>query len=259
MRPIKIILIAIGLIAGSFAQAADGPIYLFSPKHFKNSFNSELGMTFFTSFIRSPQVGTAYVFSASQAHPQPIYTYVYSLATLTYEPQFRLLEVGHSQSLSLNVPLSAGFSIIDVCTANRDAYDATSSQGLSSGQSYISRGGNDYLGIGHLEVGGLLSYNVGRNATDENIWPVGFNIAAGYTYLYGPLYVENATFVRSDYAQYMRWGHFVGRLGFQFSSFGFHYTLGLDQTTVRYSDPSSVLTQELETSVYHKFTMTLRL
>lgn len=244
-----------GLLA-STSRSSEGPIYLFSPKYIKNSFNAELGLTFFTSFMRSPQLGTAYTFNASTAFPEPIFTYVYSLATITYEPQFRLIEFGSAHSLSLNIPVSAGLSAIDVRTGSGESFDAEDANGPISGTSYGTR--TSLLGWGHVELGGFLAYNLGRNSTDENVWPIGFNIAGGYSMIYAPLALSNTSGDRSAYAPYSRWGHMVGRLGMTFGRIGMHYTLGLDQTSIQYMSPNNIV-QRIETSIYHKYTMTINL
>ncbi len=257
MRQIRLgALLVMFCIIATIGRSSEGPIYLFNPKYIKNSFNAELGLTFFTSFMRSPQLGTAYKFNASTAFPEPIFTYVYSLATITYEPQFRLLEFGHSQSLSLNIPISAGLSAVDVRTGSGLSYDASDANGPISGTSYGTR--NSILGWGHAELGGFLAYNLGRSATDENVWPIGFDVAAGYTMIYAPLGITNASDARSTYVPYSRWGHLVGRLGMTFGKIGMHYTLGLDQTTVQYMSPANIV-QQIETSIYHKYTMTINL
>ena len=252
------VLSAILVIVSCSNTIAQGPVYLFSFKHFKQSFNQQLGLTFFTNYTRSPLLGTEFVFTNTQAFPVPVYTNVYSIASLTYEPQFRLVEFGSSQSITLNTPATLGFSIVDVCISlddlNRDHYSPEPSE--ISGQSFETR--SDYLGLGHLEIGAFGVYNIGRNATAENTWPIGFHIGLGYIYTYGPLYIEYLEISRSDYSKYMRWGNLVGRLGMQTGPVGFSYTLGLDQTTVQYKEISGSI-NTLQTSIYHKLTMSFNI
>jgi hypothetical protein len=256
--PFPTLLFALLMLLSSPVLSAESLVYLFSFNYFKQSFHHQLGMTFFTNYTRSPVLGTEFIFSNTQAYPVPVYTNVYSLASLTYEPQFRLIEFGSSQSITLNTPLTLGFSMVDVCISlddfDRRSYSPESSE--TAGQSFETR--SDFLGWGHAELGALGVYNIGRNATAENTWPVGFHLGFGYLYTYGPIYIEYLEISRSDYAKYMRWGNLVGRLGMQTGPVGFSYTIGLDQTTVQYVESTGSV-NDMQTSIYHKLTMTFNL
>jgi len=253
------LLISVFSLSAIELKANDGPIYLFSFKYFKNSFNHQLGLTFFTNFTRSPQLGSGLVYTPTKAYPVPIYTYVYSLGSISYEPQFRLIEFGNSQSISLNTPITLGASVVGVrvSLSETSRWDYEPVSDSPTERSFGTSIG--YLGLGHAEFGIFGSYNLGRYATDENTWPIGVNLAVGYNYTYGPIYIENTSINRSDYSDYLRWGQLVGRLGLQLNSVGFSYALGLDQTTVQYFESSTGSRQYLETSVYHKLTMTFNL
>lgn len=250
----RILFISLALMVLS-TQKSSAQVYLLSFKHFKESFHNELGFTFFTNYTRSPRLGTEYAFSNAQAFPVPVYTNVYNIASISYEPQFRLIEFGSSNSISLRVPLTVGYSIVDVCVAvaGTDQRPFSPDDPDDNTLSFASR--SSILGWGHGEAGGLVSYNLGRNATSENTWPIGVNLGFGYNYTIA-LFQTFET--RSDYAEYLRWGNVVGRLGLEITGIGFFYTLGLDQTTVNFRETNGS-NASLETSIYHKFTMTIDL
>ena len=251
-----ILTVAFYMMAG---RQAYSQVYFFSVKHFKNSFNHEVGVTFFTHFVRSPQLTTVYEFNATKAYPQPVYTRAYSLFTFSYEPQFRLVEFGSTHSISFNTPLAIAASLVDVRTSSGNSYstETPTHEEQQSGTNYLTR--SQELGYGHLEYGALLSYNIGRNATSENTWPVGFNVAFGYQRIFSPLSFIQASVERKDYGDFSSWGHLIGRWGFQIPRFGIHYAIGLDQTKIKYWEPNETNATSIEVSIYHRATVTVRL
>lgn len=244
------------------ALPAISQVYFFSPRYIKESFNSELGLTFFTHFVRSPVLDTLIEVDATLAYPQPVCMRSYSPFTISYEPQFRLIEFGHSNSISLNVPIALAASFLDLKSPGTDGikYDPAdaSDVDIQNGKYYSER--NTSLGYFHLEFGVLGSYNFGRNSTKENTWPIGLNLAFGYNWIYGPLVYAVGDY-EGHYSDYNRWGHLVGRFGMQFSRIGLNFMLGLNQTLVKYYEPNGggSFPSSIQASVYHRMTMTIRL
>jgi hypothetical protein len=257
-KKLKYYFILTWLVLGITHQTS-AQVYFFSPKYFSQSFDHELGITFLTGYIRSPNLVNIYTVENSVAYPEPVYMRSYPILTISYEPQFRLLEIGHNQSFSLNLPVAVSLSTMDLRTnsAIRYSTDEPSQDQLDQGKYYETR--DLPLGTGHGEFGGLISYNVGVNSTAENTWPVGFNIAFGYNYIYGPLIMTSIEATRTDYIDYLRWGHWVGRLGFHGRRIGVNYMLGLNQETLVFSSPGSSYQQTLEVGIYHRMAFTINL
>ena len=254
----KALYIAIFLFAGAGLKASDGPIRLLSLKYFNTSYSSELGMTFFTGYVRSPMMNKVYEIDQTRAYPLPVYTWVYPLGILSYEPKLRLLEFGSANSLTLNLPIAAGLSVVQAVDANRTTYDPNASEipNVFGPDEWSERSG--VLGTGHLEFGGLIGYNLGQNATVENTWPIGVNISAGYNFIYAPIAMTTGE-DRSDYADVAFWNHIVGKVGLDFGVVGIAHMFGLNTEEVLYEPRGLGTNASVNTRIYHRFMMTIHI
>lgn len=256
---IKLIL-AMVLLTPLFTNAQeDGPFYFFSLSHPRTSFRHEIGFTMCTQHYRSAAMDTVYSVDLTRAYPTPVYMRVFSIMSISYEPQFRLVEYKSSQSLTLNLPLNVGLSLVDLRTRDGEKFDPqpVTQTDIQNDVFYHTRVGE--LGVGHAEIGALLAYNLGQGATQENVSPVGMSVALGYNYTYAPLMMNSVyNYPRAEYSRYMRWGQVVGRVGFIVKSVMFSYTLGVNSTWYEYQTTLGLHKRVLVGS-YNKFAVSIRL
>lgn len=254
---IAIVLISVVAVSQDRQQS----FYLLSPKHLGTCFRHEIGFTLFSQHYRSGVKDTIYDLDFTTAYPTPVYMRVFSIFSMSYEPQFRLVEFRSTQSLSLDLPLNIGLSLVDLRTRSGVKFDPepVTEEQVESGQYYNQRGGE--LGVGHAELGFLLAYNIGQGATLENTFPVGLTIGAGYNFTYAPLLMNSIfEYDRSGYGKYLRWGQLVGRVGFIVKRWTFAYTVGLNSKWISYPSPSfSNVHQQVLVSSYNKFSFSIRL
>jgi len=255
-----LVLIGITLLPALVFAQQNRSFYFFSPRYLRTCFRHEIGFTFFSEHYRSAAMDTIYDVNYTQAYPSPVYMRVFTIMSMSYEPQFRLVEYRSSQSLSLDLPLNVGLSAVDLRNRSGKKFDpspVTESE-VQQGVFYHERDGE--LGVGHAELGALLAYNLGQGATQENVSPVGLSLAVGYNYTYAPLSMNSIyDFKRSDYARYLHWGQWVGRVGLIVHRVMFSYTIGVNSRWYEYQDWASNLNKHVLVGSYNKFAVSIRL
>lgn len=250
---------ALSCSLGALAQSPDGTkVYLLDFGYLKEAFSHEVGGGLISHINRSDVLATTYEFSTTMAYPQPVYANTFSVFTLTYEPALRLIEIGSNHSFSLNVPMVGALSIVDVCVGDGEKF-APRPEGESLdnlGRMYNTR--NSYLGAGHIEAGGLLVYNIGSGSTIENTRSFGMSLGAGYIHTYALFSInEEDRYVRSDFSEYLNWGHFVGQLGLRNNDVGLKWTFSLLPSQVSFQSRDEILGQTVTTGLYQRVTFTI--
>ena len=258
MRGLIVILALIPTLLG--AQEADKSLYLLSPRHIETSIRHEIGVSIGTHWSKSQMWTTFTTVEDGVAYPEPVFSRVIGVGALTYEPRLRLLEYKSVASLSLDIPLTASFSVVDVLSGSRRKYSAEPLTEQEINSNIFSKERSGFLGLFHGEAGALLSLNFGQGATLENTQAIGWTVSAGYNYLRGPLFMnffqDNK---RSDYGQFMGWATPVGRLGMHIDRFVLYYMIGLNPTRVIYQTGSTFEPQIEMTRTYNRLSISVRL
>ncbi len=234
-------------------------VYSIDFNNFKSSFRQEIGFSFISHFARSPIVAEYNLVSSGVSYPQPVYNNVFGVFALTYEPKFRLIEAGSSFSFSLDLPLTGGFSVVDLTTPDGVSYSSeeVTPNDISTGVFSKERSSN--LGLMNAEFGALISFNFFQGSTIENINALGLTFSGGVNYISAPLAMNFIDeYQRSDYKGFLNWTSVVGRLGVHAGRVVFYYTIGINPTRALYY---TALGNErtVYTNTYNRFSISFRL
>jgi len=233
---------------------SDKKVHFFSFSHLKSSLRHELGFSMGAHVVKSPQVATYRVISNNWVYPEPVFNRAIGIFSMSYEPKFRLIEVGSALSLSLDLPLTASLSTVDVRTKDAFQVDAATLTDPVISQRSAA------LGWGHVEGGGILSINLLQGSTYENTAGIGLSAGLGAIFVYAPLVMNPGYgFLRSDYAGMTNWVTPVGRFGLHFRGVVLHYTIGVLPTKISYQSGNSLLSRSTYVNTYNKFTLAFRL
>lgn len=248
MRPLKnfILLIIFSAVAVT-AKAQDKNVYLFSFKHFKTSFGHEILVSPLMHHARSGHVANYYTSGGSVLNPSPVYNRVYGFFTMTYQPRFRLIEVGKSFTVALRTPLTMSLSTVDLRTKESNRYSPPTITQFDPTTARYSNSRISALGTFHAESGALIGIDLGRGATVENTAKRGLSIAAGVNMIYAPLNMnEYLSSTRADYKGLLSWASPVAQIGLLGSGVSLYYTFGIRPVRVHYynnrSEEVTVLT-----------------
>lgn len=238
-----------------------GQTYLFNPKHPQSSIRHELNFSFFSHFSRSPQVATVHTVRGGLAYPEPVFNRVFGIASVGYEPRLRLIEIGSSVSISLDIPLTFSLSSIDITNTSRDIKYSTapvSDTEFNSGVYFNVREGN--LGMFHTEAGALLSLNLFQGSTLENTNGVGLTISGGVNRVMAPLFMNVLfDYNRSDYKGMLAWNLAVARIGLHFRGVVFSYMAGVNPTNIFFTDAFTNSDDNIFVNNYNRFSIAFRL
>ncbi|NQV53916.1 MAG: hypothetical protein HQ500_12075 [Flavobacteriales bacterium] len=262
MRVALVICILLGLSGISFGQeeGSDPRIYFFNPSHLKSSIRQEVGMSIGTHWTKSPMRNIYTSVDDGVAYPEPVFSRAIGILAGTYEPRLRLIEYKSNASISLDIPLTLSFSLVDVLSGSRYKYSAEPLTEQELASNIFSKERDGILGICHAEAGALLSVNIGQGSTIENTKMVGWTLSAGYNLVRGPLFmnfIEN--YDRADYKKYLGWGTPVARVGIHAEMVVVYYMLGIAPTRVNYQTGSTFDVQTEMTNTYNRLSLSFRL
>lgn len=222
---------------GLSQNEATKSVYFMSFSHLNSSMRNELGFSFLTHFAKSPLFAEYNYVDAGISYPQPIFNRIIGVFSMTYEPQFRLVEVGSNFSVSLDLPITGSLSTVDLRTPFGTSYSTEEvtandiSTGIYAKERYAE------LGFFNSEFGALATMNFFQGATYENTQAMGLSLSAGINYITAPLIMNFTDGVtRSDYKGFLNWTSVVSRLGIRFGRVTMYYMIGVNPTRVLYID-----------------------
>lgn len=244
---------------GVSQNEATKSVYFFSLNDLKASMRNELGFSFLTHFAKSPLLAEYNYVDAGISYPQPVFNRLIGVFSMTYEPQFRLIEVGSDFSISLDLPITGSLSTVDLRTPDDISYstEEVTANDISTGVYAKERYGQ--LGFLNSEFGALASLNFFQGATFENTQAMGLSLSAGINYISAPLIMNFSDGIsRSDYKGFLSWTSVVSRLGVRFGGVSMYYMIGVNPTRViyidRYNDNERVFG-----NTYNRFSISFRL
>ncbi|MEQ9186900.1 MAG: hypothetical protein RLP15_04140 [Cryomorphaceae bacterium] len=260
----KLLLIAMAfLLAGGVSAQVDSEeqrLYVLNLKHLNTSLRHELGMSIGTHWTKSPMRTTYTSVVNGVAYPEPVFTRAIGILAASYEPRLRLLEYKSAASLSLDVPLTVSFSLVDVLSGSRFKYSAEPLTQQELASNIFAKERDGILGISHIEAGALLSFNLGQGATVENTDMVGLTLSAGFNYIRGPLLMNFfEKYDRDDYREYLDWATPVVRMGIHADKLVVYYMIGVAPTRVYYQTGSTFGVQSEMTNTYNRLSLSFRI
>lgn len=256
---ISAVLISVGFKAKSQDNQPSKSVYFFDVNHLNSSMRHEFGFSFLTHFAKSPLKAEYNLVSSGVSYPQPVFNRVYSIFSMGYEPQLRLVEVGSNFSLSFDVPFTLGLSTVDLRTPSSISYSTEPITDNDINTGIFSKERTSNLGALNGEVGALLSFNFFQGATIENTKAVGFSFAGGINHITAPLVMNIfEEYERSEYKGLLSWTSVVGRFGLRFGRMTFYYTMGINPTRVIYFS-SLGNEQRVFGNTYNRFSFSFRL
>lgn len=196
---------------------------------------------------RSGHIANYYTSGGNVLNPSPVYNRVYGFFTTTYQPRFRLVEIGKSVSIAFRTPASISISTVDLRTKESDRYTPPTLTQFDPNTARYSNARVAALGVFHAEAGALIGVDFGRGSTLENTAKKGLSIAAGINMIYAPLNLnEFTTATRADYKGLLGWASPVAQIGLIGSGVSLYYTFGIRPVRVHYynnrSEEITVLT-----------------
>ena len=187
-------------ITGEAQVSSEKKIHLFGFSDLRSSIRHELGASFFTHGYRSPRFAVRYALENSVAYPSPVYNRGTGLISMHYEPRLRLIEFGSNASITLDIPLVIGLTLVDLTTPEDFSYGVDSLSDAAFNAGIFSNERSSELGVMHTEYGGMLSFNCFQGATFENTAAIGFSAGIGMQRVSSPLIMNFiAGYDREDY------------------------------------------------------------
>lgn len=241
--------------------AQEKKIYFFSLSQPKTCISHELLITPFIHHARSPKIANYYYASGEYLIPTPVYNRIYSIASLTYQPKFRLVEFGSKLAITLRTPITAGLSFSDLRTPEGERWSPAT---LDPFNTITKRYENSrYSGLGgfHVEGGALIGIDYGFGSTVENTNKSGISIGAGINQIYAPLLLatnyDNQT--REDYAGLLTWHTLVSQVGLHFRRVSFYYMFSARPSKIYYKSQNLVTEKSVLTNTYQRFSIGINL
>ena len=262
MRAVLVILFLLGLSGVSSGQEADDDpsLYFFNPSELRSSIRHEMGMSVGTHWTKSPMCDVYTSVVDGVAYPEPVFSRAIGIISATYEPRLRLIEYKSDASISLDIPLTLSFSLVDVLSGSRYKYSAEPLTEQELASNIFSKERDGIVGICHVEAGALLSVNLGQGATIENTKTVGWTLSAGYNFVRGPLLMNFfEDYDKADYKSYLGWGTPVARVGIHADKIVVYYMLGITPTRVNYQTGSTFDVQTELTNTYNRLSLSFRI
>ena len=244
---------------GVSQNEATKSVYFLSFNNLKSSMRNELGFSFLTHFAKSPLLAEYNYVDAGVSYPQPVFNRLIGIFSMTYEPQLRLVEVGSSFSLSLDLPITGSLSTVDLRTPWGTSYstEEVTANDISTGVYAKER--HAELGFLNSELGALATLNFFQGATLENTQAMGLSLSAGVNYITAPLIMNFSDGIsRSDYKGFLSWTSVVSRLGIRFGRVSMYYMIGINPTRVLYIDRYDD-NERVFGNTYNRFSISFRL
>ena len=258
---VLLLFFSFGFHQHGFSQNSEGStsVYFLSFKHFKSSFRKELGFSFLSHYAVSPVMAEYNLVASGVSYPQPVFNRLFGVFAMTYEPQFRLMELGSNMSISLDLPITGALSTVDLRTRSGISYstEEVTANDISTG--IYAKERSSSLGALNSELGALLSLNLFQGSTIENTNGAGLSFSAGVNYITAPLMMNFLEgYQRSDCQGMLSWASVVSRLGLRFGRVSMYYMIGVNPTRVIYFGDMGNEKRTLS-NTYNRFSISFRL